>query len=192
MNLEQLVDFRLGSVDVRAREWLRKNTIRIAKQTYGSVFIGQAQAKNMSDRYIKSIKFHLKGANTPTANLELTFDVKSYKTDDGKPLYKWFEHGTKKHWIYPKFKKALRWQKAGGTSFAESSAVNYPTTPQTYMSEQIGAGESVYAFSKGHQVSGIQATNIMRDMIENAMPQFKQEIATGLERFYKESEATWQ
>ena len=29
-------------------------------------------------------------------------------------------------------------------------------------------------------------------MIENAMPQFKQEIATGLERFYKESEAQWQ
>ena len=66
MNLEQLVDFRLGSVDVRAREWLRKNTIRIAKQTYGSVFIGQAQAKDMSDRYIKSIK--LKSLNNDLIN----------------------------------------------------------------------------------------------------------------------------
>ena len=159
MNLEQLVDFRLGSVDVRAREWLRKNTIRIAKQTFGSVFIGQAQAKDMSDRYIKSLKFHLKGANTPTADLELTFDVKSYKTDEGKPLWKWFEYGTKKHWIYPRFKKALRWNVAGGGTFAESTLGN--VTPQSSMGEQIGAGQSVYAFSKGHQVSGIKARKVL-------------------------------
>ena len=44
----------------------------------------------------------------------------------------------------------------------------------------------------GHEVSGIQATHIMRDMMENAMPQFKQELKTGLERFYKESAIAWQ
>ena len=32
----------------------------------------------------------------------------------------------------------------------------------------------------------------MRDMVENSMPQFKQEIATGLKRFYDETSAKFE
>ena len=95
--------------------------------------------------------------------LQLTLELDYSDQDGSVPLGLFFEEGTKDHWIEPVEKEALHWVQ-DGKSF----------------------------FSKGHQVSGIQATHIMRDMIENAMPQFKQELATGLERFYKESEAQWQ
>ena len=106
----------------------------------------------MSDRYIESIKFHLKGKNTPNADLEIAFDVKSYKTEDGKPLWKFFEKGTKKHWIYPRVKKALRW-KTGDTA-SQTQTVTQRISSGT-------AGDPVYAFSKGHQVSGIKARSVL-------------------------------
>lgn len=175
MNLNDLVEFRLGSVDVRAREWLRKNTLRIAKQTLGSVFIEQAKSKEMSERYIDSVKFHLKGANTPTADLQLTMDVKSYKTDDGKPLWKWFEHGTKKHWIYPKFKKALRWETGGQTGSQ--------TKTMTQILSRTGMGDPVYAFSKGHQVSGIKARKVLYWTTQFGTKKFQRMLIRELQRF---------
>jgi len=174
MNLNDLVEYRLGSVDVRAREWLRKNTKRIAKQTLGNEFVTQAHSKDMSDRYIKSLKFHLKGANTPTADLELTMDTKSYKTDDGKPLWKWFEFGTKKHWIYPKLKKALRW-KTGDTA-GQTQTVTQRISSGT-------AGDPVYAFSKGHQVSGIKARKVLYWTRQFGTRKFNKMLIRELQRF---------
>ena len=174
MNLDQLVDYRLESVDVRSREWLRKNAKRIAEQTYGRVFVEQAQAKDMSERYIKSLKFHLKGANTPTADLELTFDVKSYKTEDGKPLWKFFEQGTKKHWIYPRFKKALRW-KTGDTA-SQTQSITSRISSGT-------AGDPVYAFSKGHQVSGIKARKVLYWTAQFGTKKFQRMLIRELQRF---------
>ena len=95
--------------------------------------------------------------------LQLMLELDYSDQDGNVPLGLFFEEGTKDHWIEPVEKKALHW---------------------------VHDGEGF--FSMGHEVSGIQATHIMRDMMENAMPQFKQELKTGLERFYKESAIAWQ
>ena len=173
MNLNDLVEFRLGSVDVRVREWLRKNTLRIAKQTLGSVFIEQAKSKEMSERYIDSVKFRLKGANTPNSDLIITFDVKSYKPEEGKPLWKFFERGTKKHWIYPRVKKALRWETGKVSGIAEN----------------MTAGDPIYAFSKGHQVSGIKARKVLYWTTKRGTKKFKKALIRGLQN-YMDSTAT--
>ena len=98
-----------------------------------------------------------------TDGLSITLELDYTDRDDTVPLGIFFEEGTKDHWIEPVQKEALHWV-------------------------QDGKG----FFSKGHQVTGIQATHIIRDTIENAMPQFKQEIKTGLERFYDETAFKWQ
>ena len=176
-----IIDLRLESAGFRAKEWARKNAIRVAKKTYGQVFIEQAKAKEMSERYIDSIKFHLVGANTPNADMEITFDVKSYKTEDGKPLWKFFEYGTKAHWIYPKFKKALRWETGGQTGSQ--------TKTMTQILSRTGMGDPEYAFSKGHRVSGIKARSVLFWTKKFGTGRFTKQFARELQA-YMDSTAT--
>ena len=175
-NVDKFVEMRLESLPTRIDEWIRKNAKKIADNTYGLVFIDEAKFKGMSDRYIDSLVIQYRHPN-------IMFNVKSYQTEDGKPLWKFFEYGTKKHMIRPKFKKALRWQKAGGTSFAESSAMDYPTTPQTFMSDTITAGDPIYAFSKGHEVSGIKARGVILRTKRRGYKTFKQKMVRELQKF---------
>ena len=167
MNIADFIDFRVGSTDHRIKEWLRKNAKRIAEDTYGEQFLTESQAKKMSNRYMSSIRFQLKGANSPGADLEIRFDVKSYKTEDGKPLWKFFEKGTKKHWIYPRVKKALRWQTGTVSGIAENTS----------------AGDPIYAFSKGHQVRGIKARNVLYWTTKRGTKKFKRALIQQLQRF---------
>ena len=160
MNVNKFIEFRLGSVDFRIKQWIRKNAKRIAEDTYGLVFISESKSKKMSERYIDSIRFAYKNPN-------ITFTVKSYKTEDGKPLWKFFEKGTKKHWIYPRVKKALRWQ----------------TGTVSGIGENVGAGDPIYAFSKGHQVRGIKARNVLYWTTKRGTKKFKRALIQQLQRF---------
>ena len=170
MDISKFIEFRLGSVSHRTREWLRKNVVRIAKETFGQEFITQADMKEMSDRYKDSIKFHLAGKNTPNSNLEIQFEVKDYKTEDGKPLWAYFEFGTKSHDIFPKKKQALRWESgATETHFSDG--------------EQMGEGNPVYAFSKGHQVRGIKARRVLYWTRQFGTRKFNKMLIRELQRF---------
>ena len=176
MDISQFIEFRVGSVNHRAREWLRKNTKRIAEKTYRQQFITESDLKGMSERYKNSLKFHLVGMNTPHANLVLEFEVSDYKTDDGKPLWAWFEFGTKSHMIFPRTKKALRWE-VGGTTGSQTT-----TLTQT-LSQNTDGGNSVYAFSKGHKVSGIKARKVLYFTAKYGTRRFKNKLIRELQQF---------
>ena len=176
MDISKFIEFRLGSVSHRSREWLRKNAVRIAKETYGQEFITQADMKDMSERYKNSIKFHLAGKNTPNSNLAIQFEVKEYKTEDGKPLWAYFEFGTKSHDIFPKNKQALRWQ-SGGTSFQFSGG------------KQVGGGSPVYLFSKHNYVSGIKARKVLYNTEKFGTRRFKTKLVNELQRFMDQSKS---
>ena len=174
MDISKFIEFRLGSVSHRTREWLRKNAVRIAKQTLGQEFITQADMKGMSDRYKDSIKFHLVGKNMPNSNLAIQFEVKEYKTKDGKPLWAYFEFGTKSHDIFPKKKQALRWE-SGATEFHFSGG------------EQMGGGNPVYLFSKHNYVSGIKARKVLFNTEKFGARKFKNKLVNELQRFLNKS-----
>ena len=174
MDISKFIECRLGSVSHRTREWLRKNAVRIAKETFGQEFITQADMKEMSDRYKNSIKFHLAGKNTPNSNLEIQFEVKDYKTEDGKPLWAYFEFGTKSHDIFPKKKQALRW---------ESGAVQFDFSG----GEQMGGGNPVYLFSKHNYVSGIKARKVLYFTEKYGTRKFKNKLVNELQRFLEQS-----
>jgi hypothetical protein len=176
MDISKFIEFRLGSVSHRSREWLRKNAVRIAKETFGQEFITQADMKGMSDRYKDSIKFHLAGKNTPNSNLAIQFEVKDYKTEDGKPLWAYFEFGTRSHDIFPKKKQALRW---------EAGIDQTKTTTQVFAGGT--AGESVYLFSKHNYVSGIKARKVLYFTEKYGTRKFKNKLVNELQRFLEQS-----
>ena len=159
-NVNKFVEMRLESLPNRIDEWIRKNARRIADDTYGLVFIEEAKFREMSDRYIASLKIQYRHPN-------ITFNVKSYQTEDGKPLWKFFEYGTKKHMIRPKFKKALRWKTGEVSGIAEN----------------VTAGDPIYAFSKGHEVRGIKARGVILRTKRRGYKVFKRKMVREMQKF---------
>ena len=51
------------------------------------------------------------------------------------------------------------------------------------MGENIGAGDPIYAFSKGHQVSGIKARNVLYWTTKRGGKKFKKMLIRQLQRF---------
>ena len=154
------------------KEWQDKR--RDSAKTRGENWLMQ-NAVNIAERTLGEEFYQLALANNMSLRyqqslkitidgLKLTLEL-DYDDVETKeiPLGIYFEEGTRDHWIEPVEKEALHWA-------------------------QDGRG----FFSKGHQVSGIQPKWIMRDMVENSMEQFKQEIATGLKRFYDETSAKYE
>jgi len=154
------------------KEWQDKR--RDSAKTRGENWLMQ-NAVNIAERTLGEEFYQLALANNMSLRyqqslkitidgLKLTLEL-DYDDVETKeiPLGIYFEEGTRDHWIEPVEKEALHWV-------------------------QDGRG----FFSKGHQVSGIQPKWIMRDMVENSMGQFKQEIATGLKRFYDETSAKYE
>ena len=154
------------------KEWQDKR--RDSAKTRGENWLMQ-NAVNIAERTLGEEFYQLALANNMSLRyqqslkitidgLKLTLEL-DYDDVETKeiPLGIYFEEGTRDHWIEPVEKEALHWV-------------------------QDGRG----FFSKGHQVSGIQPKWIMRDMVENSMEQFKQEIATGLKRFYDETSAKYE
>ena len=146
---------------------------RDSAKTRGENWLRQ-NAQNLAERTFGEEFYQLAVANKMSLryqqSLVITLDDLTvtieldYADEDGTiPLGIFFEEGTKDHWIEPVEKEVLHWVQ-DGNSF----------------------------FSTGHQVTGIQPTWIIQQTIENAMPKFKQEIQTGLEKFYDETSFKWQ
>jgi hypothetical protein len=164
-DLSKFVELRAESQAHRLREWERKNAVRIAKQTYGELFRQVAFGQQMSERYADSLQISLINKNTLSGELKLGFRV-NYFDETGKiPLWKFFEEGTRSHWIYPRNAKALRW-KTGSLP---------PTAGAT--------GASVYAFSKANYVSGIKPRKVLYWTLKRGTQKFANQMAKEGKKF---------
>lgn len=99
-----------------------------------------AAASNLPKSFAEHVKFRKTGPN-------IGIVINTWGTDK-KPLAKWFNYGTIRHWIEPVNAKALAF--GGGSSNA--SAIYF-----------LGVGEKPAGtkFSKGHYVSGVPRTEVM-------------------------------
>ena len=170
MNIDDFIGFRGESWGTRANEWIRKNAKRLAKKSFGQEFIEVSQQEKMSNRFLKSIKFN-QIDNVGNNQIAISFTVKSYKTDDDKPLWKFFEYGTKDHWIEPVNAKALHWTKKGGGR------------PQGIYFQSSATQEGDSMFSKGHYVRGIKAREVMGRTKKRGIQKFKNLLISGLQDY---------
>lgn len=73
---------------------------------------------------------------------------------DGVPLAKFFEHGTRDHWVEPRDPDGvLAWESAGPESGRKKAIY----------SKRADSAKGKAVFSRGHYVSGIPATNAMHN-----------------------------
>ena len=98
-----------------------------------------AKASNLPQSFIDGVKFRRTAPNQGEV-------INTWGTKE-KPLAKWFNDGTKAHWIAP-LKKVLSWLSKAGS---HASAIFY----------QGGTKPGTRLFSKGHYVSGIAKTEVM-------------------------------
>ena len=113
---------KLGSMEFRLQEFVRKRAERIARETIGFEIAQIASNMGMSSRYVDSIKYTVEGIGH---NLKLKIDL-DYFGQDGEPLGFWFEHGTKDHWIEPKGNdpSVLHWVDGGKHFFSKGHMVS--------------------------------------------------------------------
>jgi hypothetical protein len=141
---------RTQSLPFRIEEYVNFRIVDIANDTIVKAIRDEATLKNMPDRYINNIHSEFDGGE-----LWIWVDFKGKK---GEPLDLFFEEGTKRHFIKPVLKKALRWFQ-GGVKF----------------------------FSKGHYVSGIEARHIFREGLKKGYPEFKKTLTKDLEKYLEET-----
>lgn len=148
MGTANLTALRLESAPFRLSEHIRKNAKNWAEKTFGEIFLRVARGYNRSQRYQQSLKIDMNGMN-----LEMELD---YRGQDGdEPLGRWFEEGTRTHFIAPKDPdKVLSW---------------------------VQDGKRFY--SKGHFVSGIIPMPVMEMTLREGMPIFKAMLKKETESF---------
>ena len=141
---------RTQSLTFRIEEFADSRILDIANQTLVKTIREEAILKKMPKRYIDGIHSEFDGNY-----LWIWVD---FKGKDREPLDVFFEEGTKRHFIKPKFKKALKWIQDG---------VKY--------------------LSKGHYVSGLQAKYVFRDGMRKGYPEFKKKLTQELEDYLQET-----
>jgi len=99
-----------------------------------------AKASNLPQAFIDGVKFRRTAPNEGEI-------INTWGSQE-KPLARWFNDGTRAHWIAPVRKKALHWLAKSGR-FAK--AIFF----------QSGVKSGTDLFSMGHYVSGIVATHSM-------------------------------
>ncbi|MBC8553273.1 MAG: hypothetical protein H8D23_26945 [Candidatus Brocadiales bacterium] len=151
---------KLGSMEFRIQEFVRKRAERIARETIGFEIQQIASNMGMSSRYIDAIKYTVEGIGH---NLTLKIDL-DYFGKDGEPLGYWFEFGTKDHWIEP----------IGGTQGGGGR-----NTPKVLHWTQGGQ----HFFSKGHMVSGIKPHKIFDEGKTRGMPEFLGRLKAEIEDY---------
>ena len=135
-----ILDYRLESLDHRVREWARKNAVKIAKRTYGELFKQIAFGEQLSERYANSLEIFLINKGGLSGSIKVGFNVDYFDEETGTvPLWEFFEYGTRRHFIEPVNKQALRWE-TGGTTGSQQQ-----TLTQAVSSND--KPDSPYAFS---------------------------------------------
>ncbi len=134
-----LTALRMESVSHRAKEFIRKQAPIIADRTIGEGIRNVARQQKMPKRYAQALHFDMDG-------MTLICWV-DFKGEHDEPLDLWFEEGTKRHFIAPLTKKALRWIQGG-----------------------------VARFSRGHWVRGITARHVFKNGVRQGMPKFLRQL----------------
>lgn len=99
-----------------------------------------AAAANMPQAFIDGVKFIKTAKNIGKV-------INTWGTEE-KPLARWFNYGTTRHWIEPVTAKVLAWAGGGGKN---ASAI--------FFQGEKNPGNT--KFSKGHYVSGVPRTEAM-------------------------------
>lgn len=141
---------RTQSLPFRIKEFTDYKILDIANETLVKTIQEEAVLKKMPKRYIDNIKSDFDGTY-----LWIWVD---FKGKNKEPLDLYFEEGTKRHFIKPRFKKALRWMQDG-----------------------------VKFFSRGHYVSGLQARHVFGDGLKKGYPGFKKKLTQELEDYLEET-----
>ena len=119
-----ILDYRLESLDHRVREWARKNAVKIAKRTYGVLFKQIAFGEQLSERYANSLEIFLINKGGLSGSIKVGFNVDYFDEETGTvPLWEFFEYGTRRHFIEPVNKQALRWE-TGGTTGSQQQTLS--------------------------------------------------------------------
>ena len=84
--------------------------------------------------------------------------------DEKKPLARWFNYGTRRHWIEPVRAKVLAWKHKAGI---HAQAIFF----------QGRAKKGDWLFSTGHYVSGVPRTEVMERGLERGMKYLEIEAA---------------
>lgn len=145
-----LTALRTESLSFRIEQFIDDNILDIANKTIVKSIQEEAIKKELPERYIKNIKSEYDG--------RFLWIWVDFKGDNNEPLDVYFERGTRDHFIFPRFKKALRWIK-------NQKAI----------------------FSKGNFVRGIKAKHVFRDGLDIGYPEFKIELRKEIERHLKET-----
>ena len=141
---------RTQSLPFRIEEFVNFRIVEIANDTIVKAIHDEAVLKKMPERYINNIQAEFDGG-------ELWIWV-DFKGDKNQALDLFFEEGTKRHFIKPVVKKALRFFE-GVLKF----------------------------FSKGHYISGIKARHVFREGLKKGYPQFKKTLTKELEDYLQET-----
>ncbi len=141
---------RAQSLPFRIEEFVRTEVVSIANKTLVKTITDEAKLKGLPERYINNIKSDYDG--------DYLWIWVEFKGENNEPLDEFFEEGTRRHFIAPRIKKALKWVK-----------------------------DQTKFFSKGHYVSGIKARHVFADGFAKGYPQFKTELKKEIENYLTET-----
>ncbi len=140
---------KLQNVKPQTEQYLDDNMQSLYEQYVIPEVKAIAMAMNLPQKFIDGIKFVKTGKNEGKV-------INTWGTPN-KPLSKWFNYGTKAHFIAPIGALSLHWiTKEGG-----------------------------HAFSKGHMVSGLPKTNAMEIGIELGMKKLEADSKKDIGDFLK-------
>ncbi len=128
---------KLQNIEPQTQEYLDDNMQSLYEQHVIPEMKSVAMAMNLPRKFIDGIKFVKTGKNEGKI-------INTWGTPN-KPLARWFNYGTKAHFIAPIGALSLHWITKEGRD----------------------------AYSKGHMVSGLQKTNAMEIGLERGMKELK-------------------
>ena len=138
---------------------------------YVSKSLWKEKVRDLDKKVVDDAEDELKVIKKKNNEMSISFTVSSYKTDDDKPLWKFFEYGTKDHWIEPVNAKALHWTKKGGGR------------PQGIYFQSSATQEGDSMFSTGHYVRGIKAREVMGRTKKRGIQKFKNLLINKIEEY---------
>ena len=141
---------RTQSLAFRIEEFIDFELLNIANKTLVKTIREEAEKKDLPERYIKNIKSDFDGT--------YLWIWVEFKGKNNEPLDEYFEEGTRRHFIAPKIKKALKWVK-----------------------------DEAKFFSKGHYIRGIQAKHVFADGLAKGYPEFKTQLKNEIEDYLTET-----
>ena len=156
MSIEQALE-DLASLEDKTREYLIENLDQLMNEHVVFEIISAAHASNLPIEFIDGIGWQRTG--------DLSGRIVNTWGTQEKPLAKWFNGGTRDHWIAP--------LKPGGV-LAWTATFGRNARPAIFFMGEAKPGDTL--FSKGHYVKGVPKTEAMERGIERGMVRLQEAI----------------